>query len=169
MAAAALIALIGYAATQELTPESPHTAQVGETVASGPYPVVRVVDGDTIVVDVDGVEQTVRLIGIDTPETVRPNTPVECYGPEASAHTHELLDGRTVTLTADPTQDDTDRYGRWLRYVTDSQTGTDVGATLLEGGYAHEYTYDTQYVRQGEYMQLERDATATALGLWGAC
>src|SRR5689334_12967060 len=63
--------------------------------------VVRVVDGDTIVASVEGADQYVRYIGIDTPETVKPGTPVQCYGPQASEENHRLVDGRTVRLVFD--------------------------------------------------------------------
>ena len=80
--------------------------------------VTRVVDGDTVKVEVRGVETTVRLVGIDTPETVRPGTPVECFGPAASARTKHLLrPGQAVRLVTDPTQDVRDRYGRLLAYL----------------------------------------------------
>jgi micrococcal nuclease len=77
----------------------------------GPRGVVRVVDGDTVVIAPD---TTVRLIGIDTPETVDPRKPVQCFGREASAYAHLLLDGRSVSLEYDPTQGRLDRYGRTL-------------------------------------------------------
>lgn len=80
-----------------------------------PASVVRVVDGDTIVCDVDGKEIKVRLIGIDTPETVHPDKEVEYFGAEASAYTTEMLDGQDVSLEYDV--EPTDRYGRDLAYV----------------------------------------------------
>jgi hypothetical protein len=79
--------------------------------------VVEVVDGDTIKVSVDGAVETIRLIGIDTPETKDPRKPVQCFRWEASAKAEELLAGRRVRLEADDTQDDRDKYGRLLRYV----------------------------------------------------
>jgi endonuclease YncB( thermonuclease family) len=83
-----------------------------------PATIVRVVDGDTIDVQVAvGHTERLRLIGIDTPETVDPRKPVQCFGREASAHAHELLDGQTVTLDGDPTQDTRDRYVRLAVYV----------------------------------------------------
>ena len=79
--------------------------------------VVRVIDGDTIRVRVRGKVHTVRLIGVDTPETVHPTKTVQHFGAEASAYTKAALEGKTVTLEADPTGDTRDRYGRLLRYV----------------------------------------------------
>jgi len=97
----------GSATTVETSPPVSYTANA--TVA-------RVVDGDTIDVTVNGTEERVRLIGIDTPETVKPNTPVQCYGPEASEHTKELLPpGTPVYLERDLVA--RDDYGRLLSYV----------------------------------------------------
>ncbi len=97
--------------------------------------VVRVVDGDTIEVQGEGgVLQTVRLMGVDTPETKHPTRPVEHDGPEAAAFTHAHLAGATVGLAVDRTGDRQDMYGRWLRYV--SVRGEDFSARLIREGYA---------------------------------
>ena len=77
--------------------------------------VVRVIDGDTIEVSIGGQDEDVRYIGVDTPETVKPDTPVQCYGPQASAENHRLVDGRTVRLVFD--RERRDVYGRLLAYV----------------------------------------------------
>ncbi|MBD8104771.1 thermonuclease family protein [Plantibacter sp. CFBP 8775] len=138
-------------------------------VWSKPIAVVRVVDGDTVVVATEVGEETVRLIGVDTPETVRPNTPVECFGPEASDHTHQLLDGQQVLLAADPSQEDRDRYGRLLRYVQ-TVSGVDVGADLITGGFAREYTFQrSAYAQQASFRALELDARQNGRGLWASC
>ena len=79
--------------------------------------VVRVIDGDTIRVRVQGKQYTVRLIGVDTPETVHPTKTVQHFGAEAGAYTKAALEAKPVTLEADPTGDTRDRYGRLLRYV----------------------------------------------------
>jgi micrococcal nuclease len=136
-----------------------------KTVA-GPYPVVRVSDGDTFTVDEAGKRVTIRVIGIDTPETHDPRKPVQCYGPEASANAHRLLDGKTVYLEPDPTQDQTDKYGRTLAYVW-------IGSSLFElsqlrGGFAHEYTYDRPYKRQASFRAAEHAARRMGAGLWAA-
>lgn len=147
---------------------APATAADGPVGADGPYRVVRDIDGDTIVVDVAGVPTTVRLIGIDTPETKKPGTPVQCYGPEASAYTAALVDGRQVWLQRDPTQDQVDVYGRTLAYVW-LDTGTMLETQLLAGGYAREYTYDRAYLERSDFRRLEHDAKTRGAGLWGAC
>lgn len=128
--------------------------------------VTNVVDGDTIDVAASSEEVRVRLLGINTPESVDPRRPVECFSKEASAYAKELLFGNTVRLETDPTQDDRDRYGRLLRHVF-LEDGTHVNLKLVAEGYAHEYTYQ----RAGRYQEILRDAERTARvaqkGLWG--
>lgn len=129
------------------------------------YAVTRVVDGDTFDVDVDGKIERIRMIGVDTPETVDPRKPVQCFGKEASAKTGSLIAGKRVTLEADATQGERDKYGRLLRYVF-LPDGQNLGLVLIQEGYAHEYTYDLPY----KYQQMFRDAEKTAReekkGLW---
>lgn len=138
------------------------TAAVSQSVSSGVSgPVVHVVDGDTLDVTVDGGRERVRVLGIDTPERD------ECGYAAASGAAAGLLDGATVGLTADPTQDDRDRYGRVLRYVT-LPDGSDLGNALVAGGFAREYTYDRAYARQDAYRAAQADASAGGRGLWSA-
>jgi micrococcal nuclease len=127
--------------------------------------VVRVVDGDTLKVMLNGQEQTVRLIGIDTPESVHPRQPVECFGIEASNKAKELASDQPVQLAADPTQDSVDRYGRLLRYVY-LPDGALLNWELIYQGYAFEYTYNVPYFYQSEFQQAERDAREQQRGLW---
>lgn len=134
-------------------------------VPAGLVAVTKVVDGDTIHVLLDGKDETVRIIGINTPETVDPRREVECFGREASAKSKELLEGRFVELTADPTQDDRDKYGRLLRYVH-LEDGTDIGLTLIENGFAFEYTYKVPYANQALYQDAQTRARAAKTGLW---
>jgi micrococcal nuclease len=129
------------------------------------YPVEKVVDGDTVKVSINGVVETIRVIGINTPETVDPRKPVECFGREASEYAKKLLMGHTVTLEADPSQGDRDKYGRLLRYVF-LQDGSDYGGQMIAGGYAYEYTYDEPYRYQQQYRAAQAQATADAVGLW---
>lgn len=126
-----------------------------------------VIDGDTLDVrSAEGVVR-VRIIGIDTPETVDPRRPAECFGAEASAKAEELLAGKVVVLAADASQGDADKYGRALRYV--SVNGVDVGLALIEGGFAEEYTYDAPYERQTAYQEAEATAEISGAGMWTAC
>ncbi|HTM68474.1 MAG TPA: thermonuclease family protein [Candidatus Binatia bacterium] len=149
-----------------------HGRQAGDLTAriEGARDVVRTVDGDTFIVDDAGANVRVRIMGINTPETKDPRKPVECFGREASARLHELIDGKTVRLTADPGQDDRDRYGRLVRYVA-LPDGTDVGLAMVRDGYAYEYTYRSAYARQAQYRAAQEEARREKRGLWadGAC
>lgn len=127
--------------------------------------VTHVVDGDTIDVDIDGKVERIRLIGIDTPETVDPRKPVQCFGREASNKTKEMLSGKQVRLESDLTQDDRDKYGRLLRYVF-LEDGTNYDQWLVAQGYAHEYTYQIPYKYQAEFKAAEHQARDANLGLW---
>ena len=130
-------------------------------------PIVRVVDGDTIIVrDIDK-EIRVRLIGIDTPETVHPSKPVEYYGKEASRFTDNLLKGEKVYLVSDPEGDKIDKYGRTLAHVYRAPDGLFVNAEIIRQGYGHAYTrFPFKYME--EFKQLERFAREAEKGLWGA-
>ncbi len=140
-------------------------AQDGAVGGPQLYPVLRVVDGDTLDVLVDGRSETLRLIGIDTPETKRPDTPVQCFGPEASRKAHELLDGWKVRIKADPTQDRRDKYGRLLAYVWRAD-GLFYNEWMVRHGFAHEYTYDKPYEYQRQFKQAEEYAYTHRLGFW---
>ncbi len=129
-------------------------------------PVVRIIDGDTIKVQESyGTMTTVRLIGIDTPETKHPSKPVQYYGKEASAFTTNLLKGEKVYLVADPTQGETDKYGRRLAYVYRAPDGLFVNAEIIRQGYGHAYTkYPNQHM--AAFRQLEKFARNAKKGLW---
>ncbi|WP_168226665.1 thermonuclease family protein [Tomitella fengzijianii] len=134
-----------------------------------PATVTRVVDGDTILAEAGGTQLRVRILGIDTPETVDPDQPTQCYGPEASAFAHDTLDGKTVTLRTDPAQDTADRYGRALRYVELDGTG-DYSIAAARGGYAKPYVYHDNPVRKARQIAAAAaDARTAGRGLWGAC
>lgn len=133
--------------------------------------VSRVVDGDTIHVQRNGADVTVRLIGIDTPETVKPNSPIECFGPEATQFATSQLDGATVTLEGDLSQKPTDRYGRTLAYVWVESAGTQrlFNLDAVLGGYAREATYAGPYAWQGALQRAEELAKSEGRGRWSAC
>jgi len=127
---------------------------------------MRVVDGDTVDVQLDnGLTERVRLIGIDTPEVVDPRKPVECFGREASAHAHELLDGQSVSLETDPSQGARDVYGRLLAYVW-LPDGRNFGEVMTADGFAHEYTYDQPYAYVDTFRAAQELAIANQAGLW---
>jgi micrococcal nuclease len=158
MAVTAFMASCGGSQTSRNEP------RVDRPGTGGPYPVVDVVDGDTLKVNAPD-RITIRVIGIDTPETVDPRRPVECFGREASARAHELLDGEEVSLESDPTQGDRDHFGRTLAYVWLAD-GRSFGETLIREGYAFEYTHDTPYEYQAEYDAAEAAARDAERGLW---
>jgi micrococcal nuclease len=142
---------------------------LGANVTNAAYTVVHVSDGDTLTVaDADGNRTSIRVIGINTPETVAPGQGVQCFGPEASAAAKELLLGNRVAVSIDPTQDRLDRYGRTLAYIA-LPDGSDFGATMIDRGLAHEYTYRKAYERQATYRALEKTAASSGTGLWSAC
>lgn len=161
---AATVTAAACAAPSHTAPQTAPTTTVSQTV-----PVVSVADGDTITVSLDGRRTTVRLIGIDTPETKRPNTAVQCFGPQASARTHALVDGARVQLETDPSGDRVDRYGRTLAYVwlTD---GTMLNYQLVADGFAREYTYAHRDYRHATQFRAAADTARTERrGLWNAC
>jgi len=128
---------------------------------------LRAVDGDTIKISVEGREDTVRLIGVDTPETVHPNKPVEYFGREASAFTHRMADGKIVRLEFDQASAATkhrDRYGRLLAYVF-LPDGTLLNSEIIRQGYGHAYT-KYPFSRKEEFVAIEREAREARRGLW---
>jgi micrococcal nuclease len=138
--------------------------------ASTTYPVVRVIDGDTFVAKIGGEDITVRVLGMDAPETVNPKKPVQCYGPEASNEDKELLTDRSVTLETDPTQDKGDFYGRLLAYVR-RDDGLFLEDHMIKEGFAREYTFDAKkpYEYQKQFREDQTEAQAGKKGLWGIC
>ena len=127
--------------------------------------VLRVVDGDTIEVSMDGQVQDVRYIGVDTPESVTPGEPVECFGRRAGAFNERLVGGREVTLRFD--RELRDRYGRLLAYVYVGPRL--VNAELVRRGYARTLTIAPNDSRAGLFARLEREAGQAGRGLWGEC
>lgn len=130
------------------------------------FPVKRVVDGDTFRIDIGGGrDDTVRLIGVDTPETVKPGSPVEPYGKEASDFTKKLLTGKTVCLEKDV--EERDRYGRLLAYVYLEEDGTFVNELLLAEGYAQVLTVPPNVRFSDRFVEVQREARSAGRGLWG--
>lgn len=129
------------------------------------YRVVSVSDGDTVKVSINGKTETIRLIGVDTPETVDPRKTVQCFGHQASDFTKISLLNKQIHLRADNTQTDRDKYGRLLRYIflTD---GTNFNLTLIQSGYAFEYTYKVPYQYQKEFKAAQVSANNEQKGLW---
>lgn len=132
---------------------------------SGNAELIRVVDGDTVVVRLDGEDEKVRIIGINTPESVKPNSPVECFGKEASAHITELFDTPgELRIETDPTQDTRDRNGRLLAHIFIDNLN--IAQQMIADGYGYEYTYRVPYIYQYEYRNAEKEARNNNRGLW---
>jgi micrococcal nuclease len=133
-------------------------------VSAGAY-VIRAVDGDTLEVRLGERVEDVRLIGVDTPETVEPGAPVGCFGPRASAFTHHLLDGRRVRLVFGVER--RDAYGRLLAYAYIGHRF--VNAELARRGLARSLTIAPNSLHSGLFQHLEQRAARTGRGLWGRC
>jgi micrococcal nuclease len=130
--------------------------------------VVRVIDGDTVRIQIGGATRTVRYIGVDTPETVKPGEPVQCFGKPASAYNHRLVEGRRVRLQFGPER--LDRYGRLLAYVyLEGEGGRSVNARLVARGYGRVLAISPNTAHLRPYLRLERRAKRLGLGLWAAC
>lgn len=128
------------------------------------YKVIRVIDGDTVKIDYNGKATNVRLIGVDTPETVHPNKPVEAYGKEASNFTKNLLQGESVYLRFDVER--TDTYGRLLAYLYRAPDGLFVNLEIVRQGYGHAYTqFPFKHIELFRYYGNR--ARTAARGLYG--
>ena len=127
--------------------------------------VLRVVDGDTILVELDGRQERVRYIGVDTPETVAPDRPPGCFGQEANAANKALVEGKTVQLERDVSE--RDRFDRLLRYVYVGEVF--VNEELVRQGYATATTFPPDVRENTRFRALEREARQAGRGLWGAC
>lgn len=130
--------------------------------------VKKVVDGDTIEVVFDNASSSakIRLLGINTPESVDPRRPVECFGKEASRFLQGIIDAKRIRLEEDLQADDRDKYGRLLRNVV-LEDGTDVNALLVKEGYAHAYlSFPLNKQRKNELARLQEEARVAKRGLW---
>jgi micrococcal nuclease len=148
-------------------PGSPPSATT-PTVLGANATMLRVVDGDTIDVTIGGHRERVRLIGIDTPETKKPNTPVQCYGPEATAFTKALLPvDAQLHLERDVVA--RDDFGRMLAYVYLAADGTFVNMAIISQGFAHPLTIEPNSAHAAEFVEAARAAEADNIGLWANC
>ncbi len=136
--------------------------------------VTKVIDGDTIDIERQCGHDKVRFIGINTPETVDPRRPVQCFGKEASNYLKSILSSKSITISGDPTQDVRDKYGRLLAYIyfkdTTSTSSTStlsfINQKMITDGYAYEYTYETPYQFQKQFKQAQTEAKNNKRGLW---
>lgn len=164
-----IIAYSFYAAPEKVTESENTVVPSGSDVpinatqkGDGLFLVTRVIDGDTIEIE-GGLK--VRYIGIDTPETVDPRKPVQCFGVEASNKNKELVSGRRVRLENDVSE--TDKYGRLLKYVYVSDTF--INLELVKQGYAYSYPYPPDIKYQDQFIDAQRLAREQNKGLWGGC
>lgn len=160
--AATLVVLAGTTACTLGGPGDPSDAVAANAT------VTRIVDGDTIAVRVDGAEEDVRLIGIDTPETVDRNRPVMCFGEEASARLGELTPpGTAVRLERDV--EARDRYGRLLAYLYRASDGLFVNLAMVAEGLADQYTFPPNVEHTEELREAAAQARDEGRGVWSAC
>lgn len=145
----------------------PETFNRFSEVPSGTYRVVNVSDGDTIQVDMNGKLETIRFVGVDTPETHDPRKQVQCFGKSASEYTKNLIGHNPVRLEADPLSSNRDRYGRLLRYVylPDARL---VQAEIIKNGYGFAYT-SFPFTKSAEFKKYQDEAMQAKRGLWGTC
>lgn len=148
---------LGNTATQKLSASQPDY-----------YQIARYVDGDTIDVNMNGSVETIRFIGVDTPETHKPNTPVQCYGPVAATYTQSRISvfGK-VRLQADPLDTNRDRYGRLLRYVY-LPDGTLLDEDLIKTGHGFAYL-GFPFEKSALFAADQSQAQAQKIGLWRDC
>ena len=164
------------APTPAPTPEAQPVQPAAERYSAR---IVEVIDGDTLNVRLSsGAGRTVRIIGIDTPESRKPGVPVECGARSATRYMTRLAFrarrgrsvGRRVRLSTDPTQDRTDRYGRLLAYVDRRSDGKDLGHSMVAAGWAIAYVYDnTAFERFALYDGAQTQASDSSRGVWAAC
>lgn len=155
--------------SKENPPESTPSASV-PAVNNDKFLVTKVYDGDTFQIKIDGQPASVRLIGIDTPETIDPRRPVGCFGKKSSDETKRLLEGKVVTLSKDVSE--TDKYNRLLRYVFLPISGGEslfVNDYLVRQGFAKTLTYPPDIKYNDRFLQAEKEARENLRGLWGEC
>ncbi len=140
----------------------------GQPPSDGLGTVVGVIDGDTVVIDLAGTDEIVRLLGIDTPETVHPDRPVECFGSEASARMALLLPPGTAVLVQRDVEA-RDRYGRRLAYVERLSDGLAVNASMVERGLAASLHISPNDGLRHDLAAAEGRARSAGLGLWSTC
>jgi len=141
------------------------------------YPVVEVVDGDTVKTFIEGHSITIRMLGINTPEVVDPRKGVECFGQEASEETKRLLTGKSISIALNPNYERVDKFGRLLAYIRlldpddASTTALFVNEYLIKQGFAYEYTFNEKnlYQYQKLFKKDELEAKKAKIGLWGKC
>ena len=141
--------------------------EVKSAVTPGYFRVLRVEDGDTITINMNGKEERVRFIGVDTPETQDPRKPVQCFGKAASEFTKQLIGNNPVRLESDQLSSNRDRYNRLLRYIY-LPDGRLVQAEIIRQGYGFAYT-SFPFTKSEEFVSYQKDAREQNRGLWNSC
>jgi len=144
-----------------------HAEKTVQASQPGLYHVVEFVDGDTIKVDMSGTTETLRFIGVDTPETHDPRKAVQCYGLAAATFTKNFIGKNDVRLEADPLNTNRDRYNRLLRYVY-LPDGQLVNAEIIKHGYGFAYT-GFPFTKSDEFLNYQKEAREAGRGLWDTC
>ncbi len=148
--------------------QHPNTLQsINQALPAGTYKVTNFDDGDTIVVDMNGKNETIRFIGVDTPETHDPRKVVQCYGQVAADYTKQLISNQPVRLEADPLSTNRDRYDRLLRYIY-LPDGKLVNDEIIKNGYGFAYL-SFPFTKSDQFHTDELSAQKAKLGLWGKC
>jgi micrococcal nuclease len=165
---ALLLAAVGAAAVAAAVtfPLSPRRS--GTPSAPGRATVVEVIDGDTLVIDLAGGDEHVRLIGIDTPETVAPDRPDECFGAEASHHLADLAPPGTA-LRLERDVEARDQYDRLLAYAYRDRDGLFLNLAQVAGGFAESLAYPPNTAHRADFERAAREARVAGAGLWTAC
>ncbi len=152
----------------------PGALQLGEAenkqaaaVPAGYYRVTEFIDGDTITVNMDGRNEKVRFIGVDTPETHKPNAPVQCFGEAAASFTKQLIGTNPVRLEVDETNSNRDRYDRLLRYVY-LPDGQLINLEIVKQGYGFAYV-SFPFTKMDEFKNAQTEARELNRGLWSGC
>jgi micrococcal nuclease len=161
-----IISLLFFGAYLLLQPHSP-IAKIVAKDDPGSYSINHFVDGDTIAINMNGKVETIRFVGVDTPETHKPNTPVQCYGPAAANYTKTMIGSQKVRLEADPQSTNRDRYNRLLRYVY-LPDGRLLNERIIQTGHGFYYPY-FPYSKSEQFKADQELARAQNLGLWGNC
>lgn len=164
----AVVLVVGWAVFQHVF-VGPDSAMMRALTGGFPTTIDRVVDGDTVVATVGGERRRIRVLGIDTPETVKQGTPVQRCGPESSARARSWVRRHPqVRLVADPAAPDEDRYGRLLRYLEPTDGSADLSTTLVASGLARVKAYGQDLERLPELRSAQRRARRAGRGLWGS-
>lgn len=153
------LALFGLQHFDVITPQPP--------ASSGSYAIDHFTDGDTIAVKMNGTVEAIRFIGVDTPETHKPNSPIQCYGPAAAAFTKRTIGNQRVRLEADPLNTNRDRYNRLLRYVY-LPDGTLLNQQLVANGYGFAYL-QFPFSKKDTFSEAQDSAQQQRKGLWTNC